>query len=117
MLAVWGRRGGSEPREGRPAPKPAPMAPPLGVGMIVASMSLRLKLGFVRRPARPDGTARARAAAMVDGEGSWLLRVARWKAAVAASKAGFAGCGAAARFAIAAIFAWREGGIGVEPWY
>jgi hypothetical protein len=59
-FAGFGRFGGSGTREGRPAPKPAPAAPPLGLGeMMDGSMSFRLRDGFILRlaiwPARGRG--------------------------------------------------------------
>jgi hypothetical protein len=52
-FAGFGRLGGSA-REGRPAPKPAPAAPPLGLGVMMdGSMSLRLKEGFSLRGGGP----------------------------------------------------------------
>lgn len=58
-FAGFGRFGGSGTREGRPAPKPAPAAPPLGLGdMMVGSMSLRLNVGFTLRLASGPGRGR-----------------------------------------------------------
>lgn len=52
-ILVGGGRLGVLLGKGRPAPKPAPCAPPLvlGVGIAVGSMSLSVKPGFRRRPA------------------------------------------------------------------
>jgi len=52
-FAGFGRFGGSA-REGRPAPRPAPAAPPPGLGeMTDGSISLRLKEGFSLRAVGP----------------------------------------------------------------
>ena len=57
-LAADGRFGASEAMNGRPAPRPAPIAPP--VGNTDGSMSLRVKPGLIRLLDIPPRRTRAR---------------------------------------------------------
>ena len=57
-LAADGRFGASEAMKGRPAPRPAPIAPP--VGNTDGSMSLRVKPGLTRLLDIPPRRPRAR---------------------------------------------------------
>lgn len=90
LPAGGGLRGGSWKREGRPAPRPAATGPS---GMKAGSISRREKLGRALRAAMPLG---------LGGAGK---EEAGWRTGSAPTPG---------LLAKAAIFAWREGGMGVE---
>jgi hypothetical protein len=89
LLGCW-RRGGSSAKEGRPAPSPAPSAPPaLGPAELLDVMSLRVKPGLMR-PRLKVGGMRGGVGRGGRGAGFWTVSEAmeaRWRAAAVSSTA------------------------------
>jgi hypothetical protein len=95
-LAADGRLGESEDEDGRPAPRPAPIAPP--VGNTDGSISLSVKPGFMRLFDIPPRRPRARGNECAAWSMGWL-RCALPNCEVAPS-----GVGVAEREALFAIY-------------